>query len=247
MTGRPGSVRTRKCGRFGDGMLSWSGPTRASRPVQRFSRTRSSTADFVIVDYIDSHRELMGVEPICAVLTEAGVPIAPPTYYARKATPVTPAMLRQAYLVNALTDVWPDNWGVYGARKHWHAARRVGLDIGRDQVARLMTIGGISGAVRGRHRTRTTERDDRAPRHPGPGAPAAGTGRPSPTSCGWPTSPTCGRWLGSSTSRSSSMSTRGGSRGGGWPPASKPAWSPTPCDRLWTSGNVARPSGQQPD
>jgi putative transposase len=38
--------------------------------------------------------------------------------------------------------------------------------LGRDQVARLMRIGGISGAVRGRHRTRTTATDCSAPRHP---------------------------------------------------------------------------------
>ncbi|MBM9469627.1 IS3 family transposase [Nakamurella leprariae] len=85
---------------------------------------------------------------------------------ARRAAPVSAATLRQAYLVNALIDLWRVNWGVYGARKLWHAARRAGLDVGRDQVGRLMAIGGISGAVRGRHRTRTTERDDRAARHP---------------------------------------------------------------------------------
>jgi putative transposase len=33
----------------------------------------------VIVDYIDSHRELFGVEPVCAVLAEAGIAIAPST------------------------------------------------------------------------------------------------------------------------------------------------------------------------
>ncbi len=38
--------------------------------------------------------------------------------------------------------------------------------MGRDQVARLMAIVGIVGAVRGRHHTITTKRDDRAPRHP---------------------------------------------------------------------------------
>lgn len=32
----------------------------------------------------------------------------------------------------------------------WHAARRAGWDIGRDQVARLMKIAGIAGVGRGR-------------------------------------------------------------------------------------------------
>jgi transposase InsO family protein len=55
---------------------------------------------------------------------------------------------------------------VYGVRKLWHAARRAGLDVGRDQVARMMSIAGISGAVRGRHRTTTTPSQNSAPRHP---------------------------------------------------------------------------------
>lgn len=40
--------------------------------------------------------------------------------------------------------------GVYGARKLWKAARRVGLDMGRDQVARLMSAEGFgTGAWEG--------------------------------------------------------------------------------------------------
>jgi putative transposase len=44
----------------------------------------------VVVDYIDTYRghivegRRLGVEPICAVLREAGVQIAPSTYYAAK-------------------------------------------------------------------------------------------------------------------------------------------------------------------
>ncbi len=72
---------------------------------------------------------------------------------ARTARPVSPAGLEEAYLVNALVTLWEDDWGVYGARKPWHAARRAGIEIGRDQVARLMKVAGITGAVRGRHRT----------------------------------------------------------------------------------------------
>ena len=53
----------------------------------------------MIVDYIDSQRESHGVEPICSVLAEAGVPIASSTYYAHKATPVSAAMLEEAHLV----------------------------------------------------------------------------------------------------------------------------------------------------
>ncbi len=132
----------------------------------------------MIVDYIGAYRARFGVEPICTVLSEHGVKIAPSTYYERRRRPVTDAELEEAYLANALVTLHVENWGVYGARKLWKAARRAGLDVGRDQVARLMGIAGIRGAVRGRHHTTTTRRDRSAPRHPdlvqrGWGSPAA--------------------------------------------------------------------------
>ena len=120
----------------------------------------------MIVDYIDSQRERFGVEPVCAVLAEVGISIAPSTYYARSKTPLTDVELDEAYMANQLRSLWQNNWGVYGARKLWHAARRAGHDIGRDQVARLMKIARISGVLRGKHRTITTRRGDAAPRHP---------------------------------------------------------------------------------
>ena len=45
----------------------------------------------MIVDYIDTYRDRFGVEPICRVLCEHDVPIAPSTYFARKACPVSDA------------------------------------------------------------------------------------------------------------------------------------------------------------
>ena len=120
----------------------------------------------MIVAYIHAFRSRFGVEPICAVLTEHGMPIAPSTYYAHRACPVSPAALQEAYLANALVTLHQANWGVYGARKLWLAARRNGIDVGRDQVARLMRIAGIRGVVRGQHSTRTTWPDQAAARHP---------------------------------------------------------------------------------
>jgi putative transposase len=120
----------------------------------------------VIVDYIESHRDRFGVEPICTVLSEHGLKIAPSTYYERRRQPVTDAELEDAYLANALVTLHREEWGVYGARKLYKAARYAGLDVGRDQVARLMRIAGIRGVIRGRHGTTTTRRDASAPRHP---------------------------------------------------------------------------------
>lgn len=82
--------------------------------------------------FIEAYRARFGVEPICAVLCEHGISIAPSTYYARRACPVSQAELEEAYLVNALVTLHRQNWGVYGVRKLWHAARRAGLDVGRD-------------------------------------------------------------------------------------------------------------------
>jgi putative transposase len=120
----------------------------------------------VIVAYIEEFKDRFGVEPICDVLCEHDITIAPSTYHAKKACPVTDPEYDDAYLANALLDIWRKNWGVYGIDKMWTAMRRSGFDVGRDHTARLMRLVGVSGAVRGRHHTVTTRRDDRAARHP---------------------------------------------------------------------------------
>jgi hypothetical protein len=120
----------------------------------------------VIVSYLDDHAARFGVAPICRVLSEHGIPIAPSTYYAHRSCPVSNAELADAYAANALLDCFQVNRGVYGIRKLWHAMRRAGHDVGRDQVGRLMRIVGIEGARRGSHRTITTVRDQHADRHP---------------------------------------------------------------------------------
>ena len=91
--------------------------------------------------------------------------IAPSTYYKWRVCPVRPTELEEAYLVNAIVDLFRKNKRVYGVRKLWRAARRAGLDVGRDQVGRLMRIAGVQGVRRGSHRVATTTRDPRAPRH----------------------------------------------------------------------------------
>jgi putative transposase len=100
------------------------------------------------------------------VLSEHGVRIVPSTFYKWLACPISPAQLEEAYLVNEIVDLYRKNKWVYGVRKMWRAARRAGLRLGRDQVGRLMRIAGIQGVRRGVHHTRTTTRDERAPRHP---------------------------------------------------------------------------------
>jgi putative transposase len=104
-----------------------------------------------------------GVEPICAVLSEHGTPIAPSTYYdARRRRPCA-AELRGEQLRVEIERVWKENYGVYGARKVWLQLNREGIPVARCTVERLMRDLGLEGARRGRRR-RTTIPDSSAAR-----------------------------------------------------------------------------------
>ncbi|WP_085938479.1 IS3-like element ISAli4 family transposase [Azospirillum lipoferum] len=114
------------------------GPGGARPPVQE------------MIAFIDAHRAVHGVEPICRVL-----PIAPSTYYAhaaRQADPSkAPARSRSdAVLREAIRRVWDANFQVYGVRKVWRQLRREGIDVARCTVARLMKQMGLKGAMRGK-------------------------------------------------------------------------------------------------
>jgi putative transposase len=112
----------------------------------------------VICAYIDQYRERFGVEPICRVLTEHDMQIAPSSYYAHRRRPVTDALRAEAVLVNVVIDLHRKNRDAYGIRKMWHAMTQAGHRVGRDQVARLMSIAGVQGVSRGQHTTTTTRR-----------------------------------------------------------------------------------------
>ena len=120
----------------------------------------------MMVAYIDQFRDRFGVEPICRVLSQHEQPIAPSTYRAHKACPVSQADWDDAHMANAALEVWRVNRSLYGADKLATAMVKAGHQVGRDQVARLMGIVGIKGVTRGTHRTVTTRRDPAAARHP---------------------------------------------------------------------------------
>jgi len=48
--------------------------------------------------------------------------------------------VRDAARAPLLLALWVHNYSVSGRRKLWKAARRAGIDAGRDQVARLMAV-----------------------------------------------------------------------------------------------------------
>ena len=106
-----------------------------------------------MIAFIDDHREVHGVEPICRVL-----PIAPSTYYARMAISRNPELasdrakqdLRDAREVSR---VHAASRGRYGARKVWHQLRREQHDIARCTVERLMKEHELQGVTRGGQKT----------------------------------------------------------------------------------------------
>jgi putative transposase len=52
-----------------------------------------------------------------------------------------------------------ENYGVYGVRKVWRQLRREGIDVGRDQVGRIMAGLGLRGATRGKYKRTTIAGD----------------------------------------------------------------------------------------
>jgi putative transposase len=110
--------------------------------------------------FIDEHRSVFGVEPICSSLQ-----IAPSTYYAVRARQRMPSARarRDAELLVEIRRVHTDSRGLYGARKVWWQLRREGIPIARCAVERLMRAHGLEGVVRGTRR-RTTIPDERAER-----------------------------------------------------------------------------------
>jgi putative transposase len=117
------------------------------------------------VRFVDEHKDRTdgglrwGVEPICAVLTEHQLKIAPATYYAAKTRPASARVVRDEQLKPRIVAVHAANYGVYGVRKMHAALRRDGVEIGRDQTARLMRELGLAGVRRGKVK-RTTVRED---------------------------------------------------------------------------------------
>lgn len=112
--------------------------------------------------FIDEHRGVFGVEPMCKVLQ-----IAPSTYRAhaaRLARPeLRPARARQdEVLMGHIERIWQGNMQVYGARKVWRQLQREGIEVARCTVERLMRRQGLRGVIRGKA-VRTTVADATAP------------------------------------------------------------------------------------
>ena len=110
-----------------------------------------------MVRFIDDHRRVYGIEPICRVL-----PIAPSTYFRYKAQQRDPTKRstraqRDDELRAIIRRIWTEHHQVYGPRKVWKQMGRENLRAARCRVRRLMREMGLAGAVRGRAWTTTTQ------------------------------------------------------------------------------------------
>ncbi len=109
----------------------------------------------MLVEYIDEHRGRFGVEPVCAVLRDTGVQIAPSTYYAAKIRPPSARSVTDAATTAVIEQVHAENFGVYGARKMHAQLHRQGHRVARCTVERLMRTAGLRG-ITGAKGPRTT-------------------------------------------------------------------------------------------
>ncbi|MHD0234878.1 IS3 family transposase [Corynebacterium diphtheriae] len=112
-------------------------------------RTRHETSE--MIRFIDEHRNRFSVEFICQTLNthREGDFLTSRGYRQSKARGLSARRLRDAVLVERISSIHRDNYGVYGVRKMWHALHRDGIDIGREQTARLMRLAGVSGKGKG--------------------------------------------------------------------------------------------------
>ena len=82
--------------------------------------------------FIDANRGVLSEAWGRAYLT--GLADTSERYYATKSRPPSARSVSDSRLRPALRGLWEENYQVYGVRKLWKAARRSGIDVGRDQV-----------------------------------------------------------------------------------------------------------------
>lgn len=116
-----------------------------------------------VKQFVDAHRQRLGVEPICRVLQ-----IAPSACWREAAWQRNQALQparrqRDASLMPLIDRVRRGNLTVYGADKVWRQLARESIVAACCTVERLMRQMGLRGAMRGK-RIRTTIPDSKAPR-----------------------------------------------------------------------------------
>lgn len=100
-------------------------------------------------EFIDPHRDVDGVLPICKML-----PIAPSTDYRHAAREADSAQRsaraqRDERPCGPIQPVWDENWQVYGTDQVWRQWWREGVAVARCTGERLMRRLGLKGVRRG--------------------------------------------------------------------------------------------------
>ena len=120
----------------------------------------------MVVEFIDTYRDRFGVVPICRVLIEYGVGIAPSSYYAYKSRAASSrSQTDEAMLVEVVRVHEGPGRSCYGADKVWRHLQSEGVCVARCTVERLMRSAGLVGVRRGAVR-RTTISDPSVVRPP---------------------------------------------------------------------------------
>ncbi|MCY1707776.1 IS3 family transposase [Pannonibacter sp. SL95] len=126
----------------------------------------------MVMSFIDTHREELGIEPICRELAiapssyhEHAAQLADPGRRPARVRPVSgacPARVRRVSgacparvrpddeLRQEIKRVHEDSFGLYGTRKVWHQLRREGIAVAKCTVERLMRAMGLAGVRRGK-------------------------------------------------------------------------------------------------
>jgi len=89
-------------------------------------------------------------------LAEAGIRIAPSTYFARKTRPPSLRRQRDEEIKAQILTVYEKSGGLYGIRKIHAELRRTGVTVARCTIERLCRLLGIRGVVRGKFPRTTT-------------------------------------------------------------------------------------------
>jgi putative transposase len=111
--------------------------------------------------FIDERKEDFGVEPVCQTLG-----VSASAYYQRATGERSARQIEDERLLALIREVHEANYCAYGYRRLWKALLRIGEQVGRGRVQRLMRQAGIQGAKRRGRPWRTTTPDPKARRRP---------------------------------------------------------------------------------
>ena len=101
--------------------------------------------------FVDERRCDFGVELICHTLG-----VSASGYYQRATGERSARVVEDERLLAVITATHTANYEAYGSRRMWKALRRLGEQVGRGRVERLMAASGLCGAKRRGKPWRTT-------------------------------------------------------------------------------------------